>query len=1282
MPPTTTLRSPPFGSQPLDGLRLTSTSIRSSARDRLQRKVKELGGQFTASLDRFTTHVLVPADWLHGPPEQDGPDDSPDSQPTSFTARLARAPPDSRPKLLAAFKWSLAVVSAAWIDECERRQERVSWDQYAVPWLHADGARQAKAVAATASGLVPPTSAPMRAPDAAPAPPPPTSAPRYVPDEAPALPPLSNSSGNGKRTTRSRRKPLFLPMTQDPDDSPDTDDGDDVPGVRVSVHHKALLPDHHEVKPAVPKLPSPPPAPIPEPEPEPDLEPELERTQEAGTDDAQRDPQPHLFQHCAFVITAAFDQDRQHKLRRHLLEYGGQVVAAIPPRLDKSIDHWFVVAPFDCPSWPAIKRQYRDHRGVRFVSELYLERCVNSGCLFDEHAGLFYTPHVLPALPNLHGITVAVTGFDEMDRDDLTMLLARLGCEVLPGFSKRVQFLICHKAQGPKYTRAKEWGVPTVGVQWIVDMVIIGEYIDPHLFLMRDDRPPARRRSDWAHPTPLPLDGVVLSISSKTKSTKKIRQVAQSLGAEVLLTFAHRCTHLVHEATSSASPFSSQSSNETGAGATAAASSTDRDVKLAKSLVKFIVSPWWLVICAQHGRRLNELDFPPQFDRARQLAVTHLPVAGPSPTPPTPSATAAARPNLKRPRAAALPLESPWLAAVLDAPPAHAAKRRALLPPTPTVPAPAADATPKRERDGWMDPAASGWTPATLSTRRVLRPNLAGINGGGPTAVPPPPPARPDLRRVPLREDHDDVPPPPAVVALPDPGAPAPPPPPSPPPQASPPPHALAAVHASLEAMLDQVLAAAGGGAGGVRPRTATVPVPAVPVDVAREPSSPAAPATAGARAARTRVVYDDPEAAVARGRLLAEIERARREEEAEVAAAAAAAAAAVVGGGGEPMDVVSVAGSGSEVGVALARRVDTMVVDTTAEKSGLEGEGGTQGEGEWRIALSGQAVKTESNQQHTYHCGRVMTDAAHPSAWVPGTTHLVIAFLIPCEKCLAAMAAGAWLLRPSFLKAARTHGQFPNPSEHAWTTLSPVEMAQDAQQHAATLGPTDLARAIDLHRAARHWRTLSTPIFTGWRVILAVSDRTGRHVASSVHILEAGGAELLDPDEVQDWNEITLFFFDGKAPAVDVPPEVDEEKVKPIASVIGYVMQAGGGGGGASGSGRRTMEGTATGISAARAEMSATTTVETSAATTAETSAATTAETSAATTAETSAATTAETSAAATGRTAAMATADRVLAAARSARAGKWTAGTTTPTVSTGAVGGGVGGRSMSDSF
>ncbi|KNE70600.1 hypothetical protein AMAG_15361 [Allomyces macrogynus ATCC 38327] len=281
------------------------------------------------------------------------------------------------------------------------------------------------------------------------------------------------------------------------------------------------------------------------------------------------------------------------------------------------------------------------------------------------------------------------------------------------------------------------------------------------------------------------------------------------------------------------------------------------------------------------------------------------------------------------------------------------------------------------------------------------------------------------------------------------------------------------------------------------------------------------------------------------------------------------------------------------------------------------------------------------------------MTDAAHPSAWVPGTTHLVIAFLIPCEKCLAAMAAGAWLLRPSFLEAARVDGQFPDPSEHAWTTLSPAEMAQDVQQHATTLAPTDLARAIDLHRAAQHWRTLATPIFTGWRVSLSVSDRNGRHVASSVHILEAGGAELLDPDEVQDWNEITLYFFDGKAPpALEVPHEVHEEKVKPIASVIGYVMQAGGVG--ASGSGRRTMEtgSGATGTSAARTSVA---TTETSVATT-----------------------TAEMSAAGSGSTAAMATADRVLAAARDARAGKWTPATSATTVSTAAGGG----RSMSDSF
>lgn len=39
-------------------------------------------------------------------------------------------------------------------------------------------------------------------------------------------------------------------------------------------------------------------------------------------------------------------------------------------------------------------------------------------------------------------------------------------------FSKHNTLLICAKAEGPKYMHAKKWGVPTVNVQWLTDVML------------------------------------------------------------------------------------------------------------------------------------------------------------------------------------------------------------------------------------------------------------------------------------------------------------------------------------------------------------------------------------------------------------------------------------------------------------------------------------------------------------------------------------------------------------------------------------------------------------------------------------------------------------------------------------------------------------------------------------------------------------------------------------------------------------------------------------------
>ncbi|ORZ29273.1 hypothetical protein BCR44DRAFT_61416 [Catenaria anguillulae PL171] len=163
---------------------------------------------------------------------------------------------------------------------------------------------------------------------------------------------------------------------------------------------------------------------------------------------------------------------------------------------------------------------------------------------------------------------------------------------------------------------------------------------------------------------------------------------------------------------------------------------------------------------------------------------------------------------------------------------------------------------------------------------------------------------------------------------------------------------------------------------------------------------------------------------------------------------------------------------------------------------------------------------------------GHVMANPTSSSSWVQGTTHLVISVPISCEKCMCAIASGAWLLRPSFVEASYRAGQWVSEREHTWAAVPRdgdvrrKEVVEAGER--AGVERMDVGKSLDLIAGwERVFRTIHGTAgtsagvvggaFRGWRVVLVGAANT----SSYRNLLVAGGAEVVsdgwDPDTDPD---------------------------------------------------------------------------------------------------------------------------------------------------------------------
>lgn len=86
-------------------------------------------------------------------------------------------------------------------------------------------------------------------------------------------------------------------------------------------------------------------------------------------------------------------------------------------------------------------------------------------------------------LPALYGLQICVTGFDDLDhRLDMIQSINDHGATYNGDLTRAVTHLIANRPEGPKYDRAKQWGLKIVSLKWFQESLRRGMALEEALY--------------------------------------------------------------------------------------------------------------------------------------------------------------------------------------------------------------------------------------------------------------------------------------------------------------------------------------------------------------------------------------------------------------------------------------------------------------------------------------------------------------------------------------------------------------------------------------------------------------------------------------------------------------------------------------------------------------------------------------------------------------------------------------------------------------------------------
>ncbi|OBT87906.1 hypothetical protein VE02_02620 [Pseudogymnoascus sp. 03VT05] len=175
------------------------------------------------------------------------------------------------------------------------------------------------------------------------------------------------------------------------------------------------------------------------------------------------------FSQCRFCIHG-FEPRKAKTLSRHLLSHDGDV---------RGIDDWPVATPpfknyMVVPHDFAIEGLPPIPEGTPVVTEWWVERCLEANECLEHSASYFDLPFPSTSIDGFKQLVISTTGFTGFHLLHLSKAAAILGATYDEYFSEKTSVLICNATQQSrveKLQRAKEWRIPVVSIDWLLESI-------------------------------------------------------------------------------------------------------------------------------------------------------------------------------------------------------------------------------------------------------------------------------------------------------------------------------------------------------------------------------------------------------------------------------------------------------------------------------------------------------------------------------------------------------------------------------------------------------------------------------------------------------------------------------------------------------------------------------------------------------------------------------------------------------------------------------------------
>jgi hypothetical protein len=161
-----------------------------------------------------------------------------------------------------------------------------------------------------------------------------------------------------------------------------------------------------------------------------------------------------------------------------LTQHGGRYFDHVPARPPPGV-RLFVLCPV--LGWPGPSKALQALPTWTAVTYMWVQACIRDQCTHDPELKILYSP--LPLRFPLADATtkvISTTGFQQREKDELALMVAAMGAEFADRLSrKQCTHLLCAaNAGGEKFVKAKEWGIECAGREWIEACVQHGAWVD------------------------------------------------------------------------------------------------------------------------------------------------------------------------------------------------------------------------------------------------------------------------------------------------------------------------------------------------------------------------------------------------------------------------------------------------------------------------------------------------------------------------------------------------------------------------------------------------------------------------------------------------------------------------------------------------------------------------------------------------------------------------------------------------------------------------------------